>query len=300
MAEHISQVSSTHPSLHIHLPSSGRHTHALIMLHGTSTSGPELAGSFSSETNLLKSFPSVKFIFPTASLKPCTVFRSSENPNPMKNCWFNIHDFSDRTKGESDNETREGMKESLLYLSGIVRSEIEELEALYGKDQGAARVGILGFSQGSAIAMSLILSGVLEDVGLKTKLGGIVGLSGWLPYRRQIDLSISSTANETDTGKRFLSGRKYLRDILDLDDTEDSYSVSELLQTSIFMGHGEDDRKVKLEWAKEMRNTLVSLDLKIQFKSYELLEHWFKVPDEIDDLSAFLRGQWGETSSIEK
>lgn len=285
----ISQVSSSHPAPHIRLPSSGKHTHTLILLHGTSTSGPELADSLLSETELTSIFPSTKFIFPTASLKTCSVFRSPENPNPLKNCWFDIHDFSDRTKGESDAGTLEGMRGSLLYLASIVRGEIEDLDKVYGDGQGALRVGILGFSQGSAIAMTLMISGVLEDAGIKAKLGGVVGLSGWLPYRRQID----SVVDGGDDGDRnLLRGRRRLREILGLSDTEDRSGRSDLSRTPIFMGHGEDDQKVKLEWSKQMRHTLVSLDFNVEFKTYKSLAHWYKVPDEIDDLSAFLKEQW--------
>ncbi|CZR55818.1 uncharacterized protein PAC_05706 [Phialocephala subalpina] len=214
-----------HPPPYI-LPASGTHKQTLILLHGTSTSGPEFAETFldfpfllplstsSSSPNSLASSSSsplkrnnlwvpemegllrttlrrvlskggilegVRIVFPTGSLKKTTVFGGRKT-----NAWFDVHDFSDRTVGEED-QVR-GMKESLCYLRELVKVEVKILEKDDGRGGrgGRGKVVLGGFSQGCAMGVVGLLSGEFESLGL----GGFVGFSGWLPFRRQVDEAI--------------------------------------------------------------------------------------------------------------
>jgi predicted esterase len=58
--------------------------------------------------------------------------------------------------------------------------------------------------------------------------------------------------------------------------------------TPIFLGHGRDDEKVPCSLGKAMAETLESAGYKIEWKCYEGQGHWYKVPDEIDDIVDFL------------
>ena len=64
-----------------------------------------------------------------------------------------------------------------------------------------------------------------------------------------------------------------------------------LQNTPIFLGHGERDRKMKLEWGREMSDTLSEMGMDVSFKTYEELEHWF-TSQELWDITVFLRGLW--------
>lgn len=187
---------------------SREHTHTFIWLHGTSTEGhgfgeevlrfqfPKLSdtniGSTSHEnslsentdelTTLQRCFPTARFVFPSGSLKQVTVLGRKSN------AWFDVHDFSDRSLGESCPIMRSGMSESIHYLKSLVQKESDILGNSVldlSSPKSSTRpldmrkkVILVGFSQGCAVGIITILSGLLKDPAL----GAFVGLSGWLPF----------------------------------------------------------------------------------------------------------------------
>jgi predicted esterase len=120
------------------------------------------------------------------------------------------------------------------------------------------------------------VSSVLERVG------GLVGMSGWLPFRRQI---------EEAAGGKMEVARRFVRELLSLEEVE--VGVGGELKTPMMLCHGEEDKKVKLEWGIEMRDLMLDLGMDVSFKSYPGLEHWYS-GDEMRDIVLFLRGIWGE------
>lgn len=109
-----------------------------------------------------------------------------------------MHNFADRTEGEMDQ--RAGMKESLTYLHGLVEDEralLEEQER--GSEnwdemgKGKGKLILAGFSQGCAMGILGLLSGEL-------KVDGFVGMSGWLPFRRQVDEILANNNKKTTKG----------------------------------------------------------------------------------------------------
>jgi predicted esterase len=209
-------------------------------------------------------------LFPTGSPKSTTVFNGKTT-----NAWFDIHSFSDRTIGEEDQI--EGLKDSVRYLKGLIE---EEVGALGG---GRERVVVWGFSQGGAVVGILSLSGVLE----RGRVGGLVGMSGWLPFRRQIqDVVLGS---EGEGGKRD-TAVKFVRELLSLEEPEVGGGG---LKTPMLLCHGEEDQKVKLEWGVEMRDLMKELGMDVSFTSYPGLAHWYN-GGEMRDIVLFLRGIWEE------
>ncbi|KAJ5851675.1 phospholipase/carboxylesterase [Penicillium soppii] len=299
-----------------------KHTHTLVLLHGTSQTGRDFAESFmlpfsspslndsshtsgSNQSQAMKSlkehFPGCKFIFPTGSPRKTTVFGGN-----ITNAWFDITDFGDRTKGEM--KMREGMRENTRYLSRMIEHEVEEL---YGKrvdteeqtsfdtedDETNGRVMLVGFSQGSAMGMMLLLGGELEALGILHGFGGFVGLSGWLAFRRQIDELISNSTLASGTADESLNAREktitYVRNLLELDPPGKQWTVSANgLDKPIFLGQGELDQKVKFEWARQMRDVLAKLDMNLSFNSYAGLGHWWN-DEEMSDVVSFLKTTWG-------
>jgi predicted esterase len=156
------------------------------------------------------------------------------------------------------------MKESAIYLLSLIQQENEILATEGaregdGKVKGQGKVGLLGFSQGCAMGILMVLSGVLDPlvphVGVKVgeerepgmvraSLGtsGVtpfIGMSGWLPFRAQIENVLDQKRHP----------REYIRTLLDLDSAPSpAGSVQDIL-----LAHGADDVKVKLEWALQLR-----------------------------------------------
>ncbi|KAH7355199.1 Alpha/Beta hydrolase protein [Rhexocercosporidium sp. MPI-PUGE-AT-0058] len=301
---------ATHPEPYVKFPTA-RHKTTLIVLHGTSQTGPGFAQSFLTtrfsppcaslidpsvtqaareEVTFPDLFPNCKFVFPTGTPKKTTVFDGRET-----NAWFDITDFGDRTKGEM--EMIEGMRESSLHLADLIRSEIGLLD---GDKKREAKLILAGFSQGAAMGLMLLLSGELHRRGFVHGLGGFIGLSGWLPFRRQIKEAISrkhagqpgevSTGSDTTTKR----GRTmaYVRELLGFESVDDLWSHDlNPLDLPVFLGHGELDVKVRLQWGLQMKDTLEELGVNVDFKSYASLEHWWS-DEEVKDVADYLSSEW--------
>jgi predicted esterase len=296
-----------HPAPFIHHPTPPfTHKTTLILLHGTSQTGPELAStllsfpipSLSTTTphvtqnkhqahSLPSLLPNTKFLFPTGALKPTTVFNGKQT-----HAWFDIHAFSDRTLGESDQVP--GLRESVVYLSDLVKREVEELvKEGYEREEAGKRVVIAGFSAGCAVGVILGLSGEAERVLGERGIGGFVGMSGWLPFRRQIQGVLERVeGGYGEERKRAVVG--YLRGLLELDEGREGKEgvvFRDRLEKQMLLCHGEKDQKAKYQWGGEMKDVLVSSGINVSFKSYSDLEHWFN-EDEMRDVVGFLESRW--------
>ena len=253
------------------------HTHTVVLLHGLSTNGVSFGTDFMENaldaegSTLPQAFPHVRFVFPSGAPRRCTAFGGN-----LMHVWFDIISIADRTVGED--KQIEGLAESTTYLWGLIREEIAVLE-LVGRSREDLVLG--GFSQGCATSIWALLNMGLE-------LGGYVGMSGWLPFRRQID-SVMNV--DTDQRARRLAALEYIRNTVPIPDLSHCPASERLkgLVTHVFLGHGSKDVKVRTAWGEDMRDTLKSLDVDVVWKEYEALEHWYKVPDEVEDISGFLR-----------
>ncbi|KAH7411249.1 Alpha/Beta hydrolase protein [Cadophora sp. MPI-SDFR-AT-0126] len=302
-----------HPDPYVRLPTAGHKT-TLIILHGTSQTGPKFAEAFlptrfsppppptpppsdrlatssashvsHEKVSLPEYFPSCKFVFPTGAPRRTTVFGGRET-----NAWFDITDFGDRTKGEMN--MIEGMRDSSLYLADLVRKEIEALNGEGEKGNGSnGNVVIAGFSQGSAMCSMLLLGGELQRQGLVGHLGAFIGLSGWLPFRRQIEGIISRESQKLSDGDGAAAVRDattiYIRGLLGLDDVDGEWKPNaETCRVPIFLGHGELDVKMRFEWGEQLSGALKQLGMEVHFKLYAGLEHWWG-EQEMTDVAEFL------------
>jgi predicted esterase len=283
------------------------HTHTIILLHGTSTSGPEFGSPFLSfpfphpnsdtlnqTTTLLALLLGVRWIFPSGKKRKVTVLGGRET-----NAWFDIHDFSDRTKGEEDQIS--GLRDSVVYLAGLIKEEAEILKGTWG-EEGGKRLVFGGFSQGCAMGVMLLLSGELLKFGVDcaVQIGGFVGMSGWLPFRRQISDVLEaplpdSTLAGLETPVISKAVIEYTRDLLGLEpialagreNDEKGY-----LEYEVWLGHGEEDQKVLMQWGEEMRDVLGGVRCSIMMEGYEVGHWWCEA--EMEGLVEWLRGLWGE------
>ncbi|KAF4617058.1 hypothetical protein G7Y89_g15090 [Cudoniella acicularis] len=318
-------ASDAYPPPHIIHPSGGEHKTTLILLHGTSTSGPELAASLfsiplasdttstdcitlnqdlpsvtlTSQKNLESALPYTRIVFPTGKPRKTTVFNGKET-----NAWFDVADFSDRTKGEDLQIP--GIRESIIYLCSLIQEEIYLLSDQGRESKG--RIVIGGFSQGAAMSFMLLLSGELLSQNLSHEIGAWTLLSGWTPFRAQIEKAMFSPPFPDDKASpqeiyalRREKTRDALWDILELPalastsiDTQKQWEE----KRKVFMAHGTQDTKVRTEWGKQSRDLLKNVGLHIQWKEYQGLEHWFNA-DELRDLVSFVGGIWARNGVLE-
>ncbi|KAG9242940.1 Alpha/Beta hydrolase protein [Calycina marina] len=267
----------------------GTHRSTVILLHGTSQTGPEFSQPFlnftlpfhstslnpitNTNTTLALLFPHTRWVFPTGHRRKTTVFDGN-----ITNAWFDIHNFSDRTIGECD--AIPGLRRSAISLTRLIASEL----AFLGPD-GNLVIG--GFSQGSAMSIFLLLSGELESLGIGSGNGGVAGvvkMSGWLPFRRQIGEVIDQITPEDGLSRR-KAVRRYVRNLLELEEME---CEDEFLDVPVWLGHGEADEKMKLHWGVEMRDMLSAIGIDVSMSTYPGLAHWWD-EREMGDLVEVLK-----------
>ncbi|KAE9366517.1 alpha/beta-hydrolase [Stipitochalara longipes BDJ] len=276
-------MAAEHPPPFIHLPEK-THKTTLIFLHGTSQTGPEIAEILlyfpiptSPEiTKILPDLlPDTKFVFPTGSPKATTVLGGKTT-----NSWFDIHTFSDRTVGEDAGIS--DLAESITYLSLLIEGEVDELVKLgVEREEARRRVVVGGFSSGAALAVLGSLSGVWEGTG------SVVGLSGWLPFRRQIEEVVEQN-RELGVEEREGTVEVYVRGLLGLDEEQ---HVTTVRRGKVLLCHGAMDVKMKHDWGLEMRKTLQGIGMQVEWKSHPELEHWL-CGEEMLDVIKFLEGIW--------
>ncbi|KAI1101059.1 hypothetical protein F4804DRAFT_335665 [Jackrogersella minutella] len=58
--------------------------------------------------------------------------------------------------------------------------------------------------------------------------------------------------------------------------------------TPIFLGHGDADEKKPPRFGKAAMQTMEAAGYDVVWKLYQGLGHWYKIPDEIDDIVDFI------------
>ena len=291
-----------------------RHTHTIILLHGRGSNSERLGHVLLEITALAQRLSTVKFVFPTARKRRSTVLKRI----PIHQ-WFDNYSLEDpNTRTELQVE---GLEETSCFLRGLVDEEARLLREgnANANGDGYGRVVIGGLSQGCAAAVFCLLGGFpsLSNGGdgetRQSPVGGFIGMSGWLPFEREIAglLNGESEAEEDDDDDPFshddededdvpahIKALNHVRDILDLPPLQSppdpmvSYS-----ETPVFLGHGAADPKVSVDLGRRMASILSDgFGMDVTWKAYEDFGHWYKVPDEIDDVVRFLKEKVGVPS----
>lgn len=268
------------------------HTHTAIFLHGLGSNGEKFgaeliqSGISSRGATLTATFPGMKFIFPTARKR-----RSSAFKRATLNQWFDIASLKDPM--ERNHLQVDGLIESADYIRSIISQEMKAIPS--------QNILLGGLSQGCAMAFFVLLSIVFS-------IGGFVGMSGWLPFYDDFDEivnpldpqeadSIFSTDKETINADNdpFLQTIRFVRDLLSLDGDKITTSMrdSTCFQTPVFLGHGGKDEKIDCQLSEDAANLFKSLGMDVSWKCYPELGHWYKIPEEIDDIEEFLQKKAG-------
>lgn len=201
-------------------------TAAILILHGLGADGNDFVPI--AEQLDLASVGPVRFIFPHAPVMPVTI-----NSGYRMRAWYDILGTEDA--GLQDEQ---GLRRSRELVEALLARE---------KQRGIApeRIVLAGFSQGCAMSL-------LTGLRHRDRLGGIAGLSGYLPLAEKTEAE-SSAANR---------------------------------DTPIFLAHGTHDEVVALERAEASRDQLQQLGYDVEWHEY-LMPH--SVCDlEIQELNAWL------------
>ena len=269
----------SHPTPFVVQPSQKR-TQTFILLHGLGSNGEKFGaelletGITSNAQKLTEIFPGARFIFPTAKKRRSSAFKRAKI-----NQWFDIASLDDPAfKRETQYD---GLADSTNHLLKIIEAELETIQP--------ERVILGGLSQGCAMAVSLML-------GLDVVLGGVIGMSGWLPFQCDIadvisqpDLSEQESGDdifEATDSDPIVDALLLQRDILSTE-CNDATKIKTCLSTPVFIGHGQADEKINVSLGEGIVSTLRSLGMNVTWRQYDH-GHWYKIPDEIDDIVQFI------------
>jgi phospholipase/carboxylesterase len=199
---------------------------AIIVLHGLGADGNDFV-PFTEEIDLAKAGP-VRWIFPHAPTMPVTI-----NGGYVMRAWY---DILGQDMGKREDET--GLRRSMAAVRALIDAE---------RTRGieARRIVLAGFSQGCAMTL---LTGLRHP----ERLGGLVGMSGYLP--------LAAT----------LPGE---RSALNAD-------------VPVFLAHGRSDPVVPFAAGAATRDTLRALGYPVEWHEYPM-QHSVCM-DEIRDLQHFL------------
>lgn len=253
------------PTPYIHLPTV-LHTHTVLLLHGRAAWGSEFAHALfnveESTIRLPSLFPSVRFVFPTATTQLSTVFQENLTE------WFDIYSLGD-PDARLDLQLP-GLKASVSYILKLIDEEVE----LLGGDSRKLILG--GISMGMATSLMAFLA---RGKGL----GGYIGASGWMPLMQEI----------VEGDKEGRGVVEVVREVFEIEG-EGMEGWEGLKNTPVWLGHGIDDAYVDVELGRKARNVLeeVVRIKKLEWMSYEGADeegHWLKEPEELEDIIGFLR-----------
>jgi len=149
-----------------------KHTATVIFAHGLGDTG---AGWQPIAEMLSMQLPHIKFVLPTAPIRPVTV-----NGGMSMNAWYDIPALAGDIFNAS--EDGPGMRSSSHLINELITVEVDA-----GLDSKRIIVG--GFSQGGALAL-------LTGLTTERQLAGVIALSSRLPLRKEILMMASDNARK--------------------------------------------------------------------------------------------------------
>ncbi|CAK7271092.1 hypothetical protein SEPCBS119000_004423 [Sporothrix epigloea] len=265
------------------------HSHTLILLHGLGSNGTKFGtelldtGVTSSGQKLTELLPGARFVFPTSKRRRSTAFGRS-----MITQWFDIVRLADPSYLKE--RQLQGLAESAREMRQIIAAELEKVPP--------QNLIIGGLSQGCAMSLAVLLS-------LEHPIGGYIGMSGYLTYQDDLESVIKddsdnddpfshpSEQQDTTVDESSIKAQALQRDLLDLEPLDCPSQEKTAYQTPVFLGHGTADEKVPCSLGEGAAQFLQNAGYKVVWKPYENQGHWYKIPDEIDDICSFIATKVG-------
>ena len=164
------------------------HTQTIILLHDRAGSNRHFAVKLLEATDgagntLQQALPGMKFIFPTALKQPSAVL----DGYPIAS-WFDC--LLPIDPHESSKRQAEGLQGACLMIHRLLDTEVPVV--------GIGNVFLGGHGQGCATALYALLTYKSSVGGL---LGGVIGLSGWLPMQKTLNGVALELKGANDTPK---------------------------------------------------------------------------------------------------
>ncbi|KAK0669407.1 hypothetical protein QBC41DRAFT_355806 [Cercophora samala] len=128
---------------------------------------------------------------------------------------------------------------------------------------------------------------LLCQTRLDRRLGALVATNTWLPFAKNIEKILGGRRNASQDDRS--DSDVFVESMTSAWTTVPSPS---LLSTPVFLGHGTDDAMVDVQLGRDARDVLAKVGFQVEWKEYsgaELEGHWIKVPEEVDDITAFLK-----------
>ena len=268
------------------------HTQTIILLHDRAGSSRHFAlelleAADSASNTLQQALPGMKFIFPTALKRPSAVL----DGYPIAS-WFDYRlpiDPHEQSKGQA-----EGLREASLIVHRLLDTEVPVV--------GIGNVFLGGQGQGCAVALFALLTYKSRAGGI---LGGVIGLSGWLPMQKALNGFALSMKRMNDMPpengeeeQKLISVEAHRARAIEFSRLLVAFPRSPCLLThdnylSFFLAHGQADEEVPISHAREAAITLAQMAMKVNLKVYEGLGHAWRNGDEIDDIVRFIKGESG-------
>ena len=199
---------------------------SIIVLHGLGADGNDFV-PVADELKLDGVGP-VRFVFPHAPTRPVTI-----NNGYVMRAWYDILGME---LVRREDET--GLRESQKLVEELIAREVE-------RGVPASRVVLMGFSQGCAMTL-------LTGLRHRERLGGLIGLSGYLP------LAATTAAERSDANAL----------------------------TPIFLAHGRFDPVVPFASATATGDLLKTLGYDVEWHEYPM-QHSVS-PEEIEHIDRWL------------
>ncbi|KAI0099881.1 acyl-protein thioesterase-1-like protein [Nemania sp. FL0031] len=215
-----------------------KHTATVIFLHGLGDTGH----GWTFGVQMWKKrgrLDEVKWVLPNAPAIPITAAGRMSVPG-----WFDINALNGGIDDIRNNQDEPGLLRTREYVHGLIQAEI---------DAGipSDRIIVGGFSQGGAMSL-------LSGLTAKVKLGGVIGLSCWLP----IDNKFPSLVQESDLNH----------------------------ETPIFMAHGTADPVVPTALGQLSYEVLKKQNFPVTMKLYTGMPHT-AFDEELDEVEAFIHSR---------
>ncbi|HXN09898.1 MAG TPA: hypothetical protein VN859_01545 [Steroidobacteraceae bacterium] len=207
-------------------PERGPASASVVWLHGLGADGHDFAPIVPQLR--LPDALAVRFVFPHAPRRAVTI-----NQGLMMRAWYDV-----RTRGTSLVEDAAGIAESTALVQGYLQREV-------GLGIALRRLVLAGFSQGGAIAL---------HAGLRAgeSLGGIMGLSTYLPQREQLSAE----------------------------------AIAANCATPVLLCHGRHDTVLPFPLGELARDSLRGLGYAVQWQAYPMGHEVCAA--EIEDIAAWL------------
>ncbi|EGX90053.1 acyl-protein thioesterase 1,2, putative [Cordyceps militaris CM01] len=270
-------------SRNLKMEPSATHTHTVILLHGLGSTGERFGREFletaisSSGRTLPALLPHARFVFPTSRRRRSTAFGRS-----LLTQWFNLT----RTEDPSYLADRQlqGLAESASEILAVIGDELGRVPA--------RNLLLGGLSQGCAMALAVLLC-------LDHPIGGFIGMSGFFTFEAGIkmvlveedldELDPFSDAGENRTAREMpVRAQEYERELLSLDPLDNLSSERTAHRTPVLLGHGAEDEKVPVHLGEAAAGVMRAAGYDVEWKIYKNQGHWYKIPDQIDDIVSFI------------